>query len=760
MFWIHREDQPQKDVYVAFRGVFELAEHGQIELHTLGASWYGLWLDDELLLDGPPRHDRRHPEYQVNRLALAAGRHVLAVQVHEIGERTERHPYIEPFLYCRVLKGAEELPVRWRCSQLPGYRSQVRRISPQHGWIEWCDTGRNPAGWRKAEFDDADWAEPVPVARDIGELRSLSSAPVRLVVHPLVPQAAGPLAHLYGWQTEDVATQFFLRDRVCDRLPPQGVWRRYDLGRVRLGRPRLVMDVPAGTVVEFAASESLLHDRVSPYISLAGGYSANMDHYEARGGVQEFCPLTPKGGRFVEVHVMAPREKVRFLREEYVERCYFGPPDGEFVCGDELLERIWRVGVATVEACAEDAIVDNPTRERGQWLGDTLSVGMEIVSAAWSDLRLCRRALVQSAYGARDDGMVAGLCPGFLTYLSTYALQWVRAAVRYYQLTGDLGLLEELYPHAVRNLSAFEKFISDDGLVGSDAQDAGGLGWTFVDWGYARNPGPSDMALNLHFVGALRSMGQWCGLLDRPDDARKYTATEAAFTALLHRWFKRQLDQGEEEAWNGIGFHRAALGLLHGFFGGDTERACVQYLKRHILDCFPNDPDAPRLWGPGFCSPRLMTPYFLHFVFPLLIERGEMDFVLDQFRHCWGWALEDRRTTWVEVFDTRWSHCHHWSGCPTWQLSRYALGLDPRFDLGHHHYVLDLRPGSLRSARGRVPTREAGRTIAVDWTREEDAIRYRLAPPAPIWVHLAPPAPGRSGRMLEVREPYEIRIPR
>ena len=83
-----------------------------------------------------------------------------------------------------------------------------------------------------------------------------------------------------------------------------------------------------------------------------------------------------------------------------------------------------------------------------------------------------------------------------------------------------------------------------------------------------------------------------------------------------------------------------------------------------------------------------------------------MDFVLDQYRKCWGWILSEGRTTLLEVFDTRWSHCHQWSACPTWQLSRYGLGLHPRFDWGADHFDLAVhsadelrRPGSVAAVR-------------------------------------------------------------
>jgi alpha-L-rhamnosidase len=52
----------------------------------------------------------------------------------------------------------------------------------------------------------------------------------------------------------------------------------------------------------------------------------------------------------------------------------------------------------------------------------------------------------------------------------------------------------------------------------------------------------------------------------------------------------------------------------------------------------------------------------------------------------------------MEVFDTRWSHCHPWAGCPTWQMSRYLLGLHPRLDRGPGQFDFRLEPGSLARA--------------------------------------------------------------
>ena len=175
-----------------------------------------------------------------------------------------------------------------------------------------------------------------------------------------------------------------------------------------------------------------------------------------------------------------------------------------------------------------------------------------------------------------------------------------------------------------------------------------------------------------------------------------------------------------------------------------------------MLRCFPNDNSAPRLSDPGVSDARLITPYFGHFAMSVLLEHGETDFVLGQYRKCWGWALEDGRTTWLEVFDTRWSQCHQWAGCPTWQLSRYLLGLRPRFDRGLNHYDLSLAPGSMRQAQGKAPMAD-GSAISVSWTRTREGFRYKIVTPVPIHLHL-PGQNSAAGKVIEVRDHYEMTL--
>jgi hypothetical protein len=257
-------------------------------------------------------------------------------------------------------------------------------------------------------------------------------------------------------------------------------------------------------------------------------------------------------------------------------------------------------------------------------------------------------------------------------------------------------------------------------------------------------------------LSSLRAMTQWCQIIDKSHDASKYKRLTGQIEAVVRQWLSKQLsEKSTPTTWEAVGYHNAVLAMRLGLIDKSRQPDCIAYIKRHILNCFPNNPDSPRL-APRAANRQLITPYFAHYAFPLLIDRGEMDFVLDQYRKCWGWALQDGRTTWVEVFDTRWTHCHQWAGCPTWQLSRYMLGLHNRFDLGPNHYVLNVKAGSLSSAKGALPIPNGDGLIRIEWQREPAGIQYSLNTDKAIWLHLGTP----EATPVRVERDYKNKLPK
>ena len=144
----------QPDTHAAFRGILFLQQPTEIDLQLSGSSWYVLWLNGEYFFEGPDRYHPAHPEYQVKRVSLPAGKHNLAVQVHYEGVDTRMLKDIQPFLMVRAVNQVKQIiPIDWKCSYLPGYDSQFRRISAQLGWVEWADSRLIPDGWQKPGYN-------------------------------------------------------------------------------------------------------------------------------------------------------------------------------------------------------------------------------------------------------------------------------------------------------------------------------------------------------------------------------------------------------------------------------------------------------------------------------------------------------------------------------------------------------------------------------------------------------------------------------
>jgi alpha-L-rhamnosidase len=736
-------DSDDVDRHVLLRGEFNIARECTVLFRHIGASTYRVWLDGEVLDEGPARFDAAFPEFLLASEPLRAGPHLLAVHAHFHGVTSRITSAEIPGFFLVEVRGADakRIPISWKGIPSPAYQRLGRRLGCVLGPVEWCDTRLLPSRWTDATFPDQDWPSASPVSATLGPLRDAALAKISLRERPVMKISEGPLVNQSPID-HDPPMNFVTREIHASQIPADGIWQRFDLGRVQLGRPRLRVNAPAGALLQCAYAECLTHGRVSPYLkSGSGENSCMMDTWILSGGLQTVEPLQPKGARFLEVHLFehsgAP---VSIEAVEWIERTYY--PDasvGKFACNDDLLNRIWHTGVETLCSCAEDAITDNPHRERGQWLGDAVGAGMDVVAVSYSDWRPLERGLRQAAQCAGDDGLIPAVFPGTREYLPSFAIQWVAAMLRYHRLGGDGQLLIDLYEAAVRNIRSFDADREPLGLRTNPKH------WNFIDWGYTGcstvffegklDEAGFDPALSLMYLGALRALAHWATLIN--EDPTEWSENAKSIASAYSGHIEAQF-AADPAYFETLGFHSTALALAQGVVPLAAVPAAIAFLKVHMLACFPNDLSARRLSGTTMESKRVITPFFLHHVLPVLIEHGEMEFVLSQIRTCWGWALDLGLTTWPEVFDTRWSHCHQWSACPTWIISRYVLGLHPRFDVGQHTFELKLHAGDLTFARGTLPLHNSHDTVEISWRRTAtDRISFSLRSPLPVVLLLS-----------------------
>lgn len=719
----HPELTETVDVYVLFQCELELAEDTRLAWHLFGSSLYRAYVDGEEALEGPARFAPDAPEYDRLALSLTKGRHLLSVMVHNYGVHTRiLLGGIAPFLQTELLdEEGRRLRLAWRCLHVDAFAHTGRRLNPQLGWPERCDMRRYPDPGLRGEGPG--WTTAVEIAPPLGPvaLRPKSIPDCLRVPAAARELARGSYSERFGYEDDDIAVRFLSRD-LNTRLPAEGIWLRYDFGAIGLYRPVLRLDVPAGTVIEAGYAETLTDGKVFPVITLSAGASCHVDRWLARAGEQTLTTFSPRGFRYLELHIAAPAEQAAVREVSALRRTTYERTVGAFECDDPLLGRIWQMGADTLLACAEDALVDTPTRERGQWIGDAAAIGMEVMGVTVGELPLIRRSLQQASRRRREDGLAAGLCPGQEAYLTSYALYWISGCLRYARLTGDMSLLREEHATAVDTAELFWRHLTDRGARLPDT-------WDFLDWGHEVPADHVNVSLNLLLAATLRDLAAWERLIGEEELAARRDEQFATIAGIVRSRYingaglpvKSLPAAGDFDAAScPAGYHATAIALLYGLLPASAKAAAVAALKAHMLQCFPNDPAAPRLAHPSANHDRLITPSFGHYSLQALWEAGEEEFVLEQYRVCWGWMAQEGATTLLEVFDTRWSHCHAWSGAPTWQLSRYTLGLQPDERAGAGHYLLGMRPGGLSRAEGTVPLLHAAGVAEVRWRAMPD----------------------------------------
>lgn len=710
------------DTHVAFRGHFA-HPGGPVALNVFAVSAFVLWIDGERRLDGPLRFAPSHPEYQHLEVDLAAGTHTIAVHVRLDRLTTRISSNLPGLLWCRLTRCSESVAVRWRCRQLSEHRATGLRVSPLLGWVEWVDEWIDPA-WRGADYDDGAWQTPEQLVAEPQGLRAqVSQSPFVIPdwpVHRLSAVAGGAYRDTFtGYELDDLATQFALAD-----LAPgpdedlDGTWVRYDLGRIRIGAADVDVETTHGGIVTIGYGERLSPEgRVVPVVPLSAGPTRMVQHFRVPAGRSTVEPVQTLGGRWIEVHVRGAGSTV--LGARFRERDSLGAPTGTFACSDPVLNRIWTVGVDTLRSSAEDALVDS-VRERGEWLGDVVTAAMEIVSVSHGDFRLVERALVHAAAAARSDGMVAGCGPGELIYLGTYAAQWMTACLRHAELAGTTRLLRALYAHARANVRALYT------TIGSTFE-TGALPWSFVDWGYDLHE-TSDLAVLCHIYGAGRAWQRWCDLVSDPDPDPESDADAGPTLdldgriAALGEHLRAQMSDAD--------YHAVTLASYYGLV---SPGVAADTIETHLHGAFPFNPQGARLRSPTEVDPTVATPYFMNYALAVLLDAGRAALVADLWRRGWGWMLDKGATTWWEVFDDRWSQCHYWAGAPTWQMTRYLLGVRPALHGAEPAWRIRLTPGDLAQATGRVPV-PGGGWIDVTWSQDGDSIVLQLAASSDITV--------------------------
>jgi len=478
-----------------------------------------------------------------------------------------------------------------------------------------------------------------------------------------------------------------------------------DLGRISAGSPVFKIKAEGGEYIDLYYSS---RSPKEPFYIFENkeAYSASrlFDRYICKKGKQEFEPFHFKGLRYLTLVFRNVKKPLKIEEIAFNFIAYPVERKGKFECSDTLLNNIWKTGEWTLRCCMLDSYVDCPDREQGQWMGDAL-VEEEVNFYSFADRPLMRRMLRQCAQSRLPSGLMYGVFPAerHKYILPDYNFTWLLAAEKFYDYTGDKGIIEEIFPAAVKNLEWFENNINKTfGLLGNPEGY-----WLFIDWADIDKTGLCA-SYNLWYLLALRSMQRLCRLTGK--NPAVYAKRENKLQrALLKTFYDRKKGLWYEafdlkKKKTQVSQHANTLACLAGL---PVDIAGKNIIKDSFLK--KSDKKLPRA-----------SSYFAKYVLEALFETGEQERALKLIKDGWGGMIKRGATTFWEIWgalDQPWSVCHAWSSHPVMLLSKYILGVK-NTGTGWKNIEFDPKPvKGVKWARGVIPTPFG--SITAEWRADK-----------------------------------------
>ena len=413
------------------------------------------------------------------------------------------------------------------------------------------------------------------------------------------------------------------------------------------------------------------------------------DHCETLDIVSPHQELGSKAFRYVYVKT-ADNSHYDSLSMDYEYAPYDESHSGTFACSDKLLNKIWEVGAYTMDLTTREFFLDGIKRDRWTWSGDAIQSYLMNYYLRF-DTECVKRTIRQ----LRGKDPVTA----HINTIMDYTFYWFKSILDYYQYTGDLTFISEMYPKMCTLMDYVLERTNSDGLVEGKADD-----WIFVDWVDFPMHKRGVLAFEqILFYKALMTMHTCATLLHQTDPYQQLAENVICKT--------RQLLWNDDcQAWE----HAIEEGEINHQITKFPNMFAILYdivddaTKRNIVDSvMENNKIDP-----------ITTPYMRFYELEALCMMGRQTQVLQEIRNYWGGMLREGATSFWEKYipsEHGTEHlamygrpygkslCHAWGASPVYLLGRYFLGIQPTQP---GYATWEARPylADLEWMEGRVPT--------------------------------------------------------
>ena len=385
-----------------------------------------------------------------------------------------------------------------------------------------------------------------------------------------------------------------------------------------------------------------------------------------------------------------------------------GSPSGSFRCSDEEINRIWDVAAYTMDLTTREFFMDGIKRDRWTWSGDAIQSYLMNYYLRF-DTECVKRTIRQ----LRGKDPVTA----HINTIMDYTFYWFKSILDYYQYTGDVDFVREMWPRMVTLMDYVEGRLNEQGMAEGQADD-----WIFVDWvDFPMHKRGTLCFEQILLMKAMETMAVCAKLLGINKSDYRVKSEE------LRNKIKQTFWSYETKAY------------YHAIEDGQLNRQITKFPNMFaILYGLAYEEERREIMQSVMLNPKIdpiTTPYMRFYELETLCIDGLQEQVLKEMKDYWGGMLREGATSFWEKYvpaETGTQHlamygrpygkslCHAWGASPVYLLGKYYLGVRPTKP-GYEEFEIRPSLGGLDWMEGDVPTPQG--MIHVRMDRQQVTIR-------------------------------------
>jgi hypothetical protein len=307
----------------------------------------------------------------------------------------------------------------------------------------------------------------------------------------------------------------------------------------------------AGTEVTLDAPLNRAHDN-GAWVENSRAGTTGLDtqgsdmrfRYTQKEGVQVAQPFTYWAWRYMEIS--APGENLTADQiAAVVQATDVRPAEAaQFTSSDPALDAVFQLMRHSAAQSAQNVFLDTPTREKGQFLGDTIDQSLATMESL-GERALTRQAIVEfTASQARywPNGALNAVYPNGdgKRDIPDYTEMFPEWVMRYHRMTGDTALVRQALPTMKRVADYVWAAVDTTGLVSQLPGGSGPYANGIIDWPAAMRydtvvtDNGSRTVVNALAVGALNAVADGAAAVGDSSAALEYRRRAGALTTAMN----------------------------------------------------------------------------------------------------------------------------------------------------------------------------------------------------------------------------------